>query len=614
MNKFFEKIKKSLIIFVTGVAFLTIATSCDENADKDANNVSVTGLTLNVSAHSMSVGDNFTLTATVEPAEAANQELSWNINEAGRTCVSISVSPDGKTAQVTANAVGTATITVLSEDGGRAFFCNITVIDDAFDPPTMLFSPDETIILDPKSAPVVLSWSEGAESAGLNYDVIFADVSASFDTPVEVKSAESGKTQLSVTHLELDMIAKKLGAGLQGTATIKWTVRASKGVVSKFSAVSSSFDVVRPSVDISDYSTRAKELYDLIRPKFLITSGACSGLYREEYDKTQQSYLWPFDAWLSAVTELHKLGHNVNYASEVANAQRYYTTGTGYPIVIPAYGSATNGASGSGTRFYDDNAIIGMNLVEAYRLSGNTILLDYCRQIVAFLKTGEDSHLGGAMWWNEAQKNSNSTDPNHNKPTCSNGYGVCFLLEYYTVCPQSERADVLSFARRLYTWLYANLRDPADNTYWNAVQASGAVQTTKWTYNSGIMIKNGVLLYQITNESQYLDHAKATATGSYNHFVRFDANAGIFAYPNRDPWFNTKLLTAYITIAPYMPQAKDYINTYIDFADYGYKNSRTADGLFYEGWVGNTGRYQMLLMQAAAIESYGAIARYISSL
>jgi hypothetical protein len=363
----------------------------------------------------------------------------------------------------------------------------------------------------------------------------------------------------------------------------------------------------------TDYKARAKEMYDIVRPLYLITSGAADGLYREEADGTTQSFLWPFDGWLSCVNELHRLGYDVDYPNEVAKAQRYYTTGAGYPAQIPGYGSSTSGTTGGGTRFYDDNSIIGANLVEAYRVTGDARLLAWCKQIVAFLKTGEDDHLGGAMWWNENQKDPNAAGGDFNKACCSNGYGTNFLLNYHSVCPADEKADVLAFAIRLYDWLYTNLRDPLDNTYWNARQALGAIQNTKWTYNSGIMIKNGLLLYKITGQSKYLDHAKATTTGVYNTFVRMNTTANILAYPNNDPWFNTKLLTALIDIVPYMPAAKSYVDIYTAFIDYGYENCRTANNLFYEGWVsnpGDQGRYGNLLNQAAVIESYAAIARY----
>ena len=50
-------------------------------------------------------------------------------------------------------------------------------------------------------------------------------------------------------------------------------------------------------------------------------------------------------------------------------------------------------------------------------------------------------------------------------------YTHLFLLEYYSVCPQEEKADVLALAKRLYAWMLTNLRDPEDGCYWNDKQA-----------------------------------------------------------------------------------------------------------------------------------------------
>lgn len=112
------------------------------------------------------------------------------------------------------------------------------------------------------------------------------------------------------------------------------------------------------------------------------------------------------------------------------------------------------------------------------------------------------------------------------------------------------KAEVLAFAKRLYDWVVANLRDPADGCYWNDKQASGSIREVKWTYNTGAMISNGVRLYKITGEQTYLDSAIASSDGAYNYFVR-PLNGLALAYPDHDPWFTTKLVRAFIDIEPY---------------------------------------------------------------
>lgn len=360
------------------------------------------------------------------------------------------------------------------------------------------------------------------------------------------------------------------------------------------------------------YHKRAKELFDVINQCFRINSGATEGLYNENYPKKDgdnaASFLWPYDGLVSGAAALHALGYDVNYTDMVNRFDVYYRTSSGN-VNIGGYGSSTNGANGGGTRYYDDNSIVGIDLVEAFSLTQDPTYLAKAKQIVEFLKSGEDKVFGGGLWWNEDEKNIPGNE-NSNKPTCANGNAILFLLNYYSVCPQDEKTDVLDFAKRLYDWTVANLRDPADGCYWNDKQASGSIREVKWTYNTGAMISNGVRLHKITGEQSYLDSAIESSEGAYNYFVR-PLNGLALAYPDHDPWFTTKLVRAFIDIEPYYKNAGNYIKTFINFLDYAYENARMTNGLYYEDWTGvSPKRAEQLLMQDAALESLGIIALY----
>ncbi|WP_257670572.1 glycoside hydrolase family 76 protein [Parapedobacter tibetensis] len=351
---------------------------------------------------------------------------------------------------------------------------------------------------------------------------------------------------------------------------------------------------------------RAKEIFDLINQYY-----KAGDLFRENYPAQSgdgtYSYLWPYDAVVSGASQLHILGYNVRYDDIVDGFEKYYRQ-SAHGNNIGAYGSSTNGSVGGGTRFYDDNGIVGINLIEAYHATQDARYIERASRIVPFLESGIDNHLGGALWWNEDHR-YNPSAPDANKPTCSNGYATLFLLKYHEVCPEAEKADVLNFAAELYSWLRANLYDPDTKCYWNDKAANGTVNTRLWTYNAAVMIQNGIRLYEITGNSQYLDEAKTTAQGAYDYFVR--TRNGILAYTDHDPWFNTKLLRAYIDLDPYDEKAKNYIATYFNFINNGYDKARTAIGFFYEDWTGGSqGRYYSLLMQGAVVESYGALAIY----
>jgi hypothetical protein len=353
---------------------------------------------------------------------------------------------------------------------------------------------------------------------------------------------------------------------------------------------------------------RAKQIFDLINRYYKLPNGLYKENYPSQSNDPTYSYLWPYFSLVDAAITLTQIGYNVNLTTLCDNYQLYYRSGANGNN-IGGYGSASTGTTGMGTRFYDDNSIVGLTLVEAYNITKQQKYLDQAAVVVNFLRSGVDNLLGGAMWWNEDEKNI-PNNSNSNKPACANGYATLFLLEYYAVCPEIEKASVLSFAKTEYEWLKNNLMDPSDKCYCNDMNTAGVVNQTKYTYNTGVMIQNGVRLYRITGDKTYLNDAIASADGAYDRFVRSRNNMAL-TYPGNDPWFNTKLLRGYIDIAPFYKNVDNYIQVYYNFINNGYKNARTPDGFFFEDWAGGSqGRYQSLLMQDAVVESYGALSIY----
>lgn len=82
--------------------------------------IDVTGVTLDAASKSIKVGENFTLVATVNPADADNKAVTWASSDA----TVASVDTNGK---VTALKEGTTTITVTTVDGAKTATCAVTV-------------------------------------------------------------------------------------------------------------------------------------------------------------------------------------------------------------------------------------------------------------------------------------------------------------------------------------------------------------------------------------------------------------------------------------------------------------------------------------------------------
>ena len=86
----------------------------------------VIGVSLDKTTCELTEGDEITLTATINPDNATNKNVTWSTSDA-----TIAIVVNGK---VTALKVGTATITVTTEDGGKTAACvvkvNTTVITE----------------------------------------------------------------------------------------------------------------------------------------------------------------------------------------------------------------------------------------------------------------------------------------------------------------------------------------------------------------------------------------------------------------------------------------------------------------------------------------------------
>lgn len=83
--------------------------------------IAVTGVSLNKTSASISVGETETLTATVAPANALNPAVTWTSSNTDVATVVNGV--------VTAKAAGSATITVTTTDGGYTATCAVTVVN-----------------------------------------------------------------------------------------------------------------------------------------------------------------------------------------------------------------------------------------------------------------------------------------------------------------------------------------------------------------------------------------------------------------------------------------------------------------------------------------------------
>ena len=120
------KNNNKFIIFALTMAIALIIAACWQPTDENLSrfrSVTVTGVTLDKTNITLTVGEQEVLTATVSPADASNKRVSWSSDNPSVASVN--------NGMVTAIAEGSATITVTTADGGITEDCTVIVVDDS---------------------------------------------------------------------------------------------------------------------------------------------------------------------------------------------------------------------------------------------------------------------------------------------------------------------------------------------------------------------------------------------------------------------------------------------------------------------------------------------------
>lgn len=150
-------------------------------------------------------------------------------------------------------------------------------------------------------------------------------------------------------------------------------------------------------------------------------------------------------------------------------------------------------------RYYDDNAWIVLALCEAYEVTHGSADLARAEATQKFVLTGEDTQLGGGIYWHEPKRET--------KNTCVNAPAIVGALRLYQL---TNKPAYLADARRLYTWTCSHLQGD-DGLFADNVKLDGRVDNARYSYNTGLMIRAASLLHAVTREPGFLADAQRIA-------------------------------------------------------------------------------------------------------
>jgi hypothetical protein len=319
------------------------------------------------------------------------------------------------------------------------------------------------------------------------------------------------------------------------------------------------------------HAVRAMAAYDAMQRYFYDPP---TGYYLEEYPRTGGNpwcYVWPFSQAMIATQDMAGIpGIGWRYGGDVADRYRALEDYWNAETDPPGYDSYLRPPNGQGgDKFYDDNEWIALGFIQRRYMSGTS--LRRAAEIFDLVVHGWDTDpthpFPGGVFWTQAPW---SQDRN----TVSNAPGAEVGLHLYLA---TRRSYYLEWAQRMYGWTRRWMLAP-NGLYWDHVDLAGTIEKTQWSYNQGVMIGAGVLLYRATGDRLYLAQARDTA---FKAMAFYEEGDRYFTQPAR---FNAIFFANLLQLSTVAPHPA-YRRAMVRYAEAAYERFRDpATGLYrFEG-------------------------------
>ncbi len=203
-------------------------------------------------------------------------------------------------------------------------------------------------------------------------------------------------------------------------------------------------------------------------------------------------------------------------AADVLNAVIQYTQRTGDQTYRGIIETTFTAAQNRYPRFindqYDDNGWWALTWVAAHDLTNDARYLDTARAIFAANTAGWDGECRGGLWWNVARRYKNAI-PNELFLTLA-------ARLHQRTAGDGGPGSYLSWALREWEWFAASgLIDASGLVNDGLTPACANNGGTTWTYNQGVVLGGLTVLYDITNDSSYLDRAQSIADAALRYLT-----------------------------------------------------------------------------------------------
>ncbi|MBV9166859.1 MAG: hypothetical protein JO321_12330 [Solirubrobacterales bacterium] len=277
------------------------------------------------------------------------------------------------------------------------------------------------------------------------------------------------------------------------------------------------------------WADRAIAAYDALQRYFYLGDG--TGLYRESYSfgsRGHSASAWGFGRALIGTLALagipsRLLGErrHLEYQSAVEDrlgALAHYLDSSSSPA---GYGGRPTPPVGpGGDRYYDDNAWIGLALLQDYKMTGRSRSLRDAGAVYGFVYPGgwhtnpTDPHPGGIFW---LQQGIGKGLANHDRTCTSNAPNAEIAFQLTELLSDKAPPSVAGGAA-IQDWVLGALYDEGSGLVYDKLMGDGRIDTTLRTYNQGAVIAANVMRYRTTGERSYVSQAEAVARAALGYF------------------------------------------------------------------------------------------------
>lgn len=224
------------------------------------------------------------------------------------------------------------------------------------------------------------------------------------------------------------------------------------------------------------------------------------------------------------------------------------------------------------TTYNDDRNWMALALLHAYKVTGRREYLATAQQL--FDLVYQSWQPSGGIVWNDSGSSYRNTAAN--APAAILGASLYMATR--------NRDDLLR-AQQIYHWEWVHLVS-RHGTVWDGVQGN-SVQTSQYSYNSGVVIGAAVRLWQATGDETYLRDAELVGSRSISEFAWL--NTGLIQSEGQGDGglFNGIYVRYLELLTRFGPlHSRRYFGHIISVnAQNAWLHDRTAQGLFAQDWT-----------------------------